>query len=221
MIRGAGLWRKAKSAWKATRPAGLQACSHVLTCLGIAAACLLSLTGERGVPITIPVVLVAASAVMWLRTKNRNAALLQMTVGAYLCSVPVNEIIAQYLKVPFWGLDLQISHSLLVLALLAAGVAARTILRGKRTNGARRYERTLWVWGLVFAVLVVHVAVQAAILHACYGCGYERSIVVLGWISLFCLVYIAASETLQVTLWRRGICVILVAYYAAVSAGVG
>ena len=202
------------------KPIALGSISYILPCLGVASACTLSLINGRSIPIVAPAILLLASMTLWLRPANGRFAMIQGVMSIYLCSVPVNEIMRYHSSMRFFTHDLRISYALIVLAPFVLGHIIGLLFVNRGQGKDRKKSNNKLVWIAAITIIGIHMILQTGILHMCYGYGYERNIAVLGWISLFYLIYKTLSRILEATSWRRMICIILLTYYGLIVTGI-
>ena len=158
--------------------------------------------------------------VLWPKWGAYELVAVRKIICVYLCSVPLNMIMGTVVEVSPFGLELEISTSLLVLIPLALGRILVSIgcIQGDRCAASAAMMRG---WVSAYCCLIVHGFVLLILLNTCYGYGFERSPVVLGWLGLFYLATWALWGTLGEAPWRRCIAVVLVAFYGVLATGQG
>lgn len=192
---------------------------HGSVLAAVAFVCGLSLARGVEVPLRVPWLLAIVGLAGWLHTTNRTVGMLQMIVCLYLCFLAVNQVLAKYVEWFAWGRQVNISYGLVMLAIIGIGRGAGWLVSRKADPVGQRPTVAMPGWPGTLAVLAVHMLVLWAALGICYGYGFERSPIVIGYVSLFYMACIGLWQTLAACRWRRAICLILVAYYGCLWAG--
>lgn len=187
-----------------------------LPILAAAVACIRALRVPLPIVIERPVVLVVAAILTLVPLGRRPVQILQRVVVLYLFCIVVNEVHLQYVKIAIPPLDLRIAGSALPLVLLIGGwlVDRRT---SPRRQG-RAAPRLLTGWFVAGGVILAHMAVLAALLHAFYEYGYEQDVHVLGSFALYFLVFLACWRPLRRARLRQAVGLALMLFYAAAAA---
>jgi hypothetical protein len=194
---------------------------HLCVACGVVVACVLSLTAGPAIAPRFPLPLAAASIIMWLRFAGKDGFTLQQVLGTYLCCIPVSQIADRYVEFEAFGLGISVSQGLLLLGVMAMGVWPGMIIGKAKGSPALPESGGRQGWHVALVILGVHMIVLVAMLGAVYGHGYERSLAAFGKAGMFYCLYILLGRTLRSLLWRRLLCAVLVAYYAAPAMGFG
>ena len=198
---------------------GLRAAAAVaavgLPALAVAVACVGTL--RVGVPLAIeePGVLLVASILIVIPSRRERIRALQGVMALYLICIPMNEIHLRYFSI--LGPGIRASCSAVPLTLLAAAHLAD---RSLRPGAERPWTSALCAaWLLAGGIILAHMAVLGLLLHRFYGYGYEQDLRVLGSLALYFLVFLTSRRPLSRPYVRQAIGLILVVFFAMLTAG--
>jgi hypothetical protein len=180
------------------------------------AAC--GITTAHNLPIAIerPAVLMAAALLLLLPCRRPTPATLQKVVLLYLFCIPVSEVHLRFFALSVCSWDVRVSYSTIPLAILAAGYLAQ---RRSRRPVNQELPGTDFpaAWLIAGAVLVVHMAVLALLLHSVYGYGYEQDLNTLGSFALYFLVFLTSWRQLEYVRLRQILALIFTVFYSVVA----
>ena len=181
----------------------------------IVAACFICFFSKMPIQIEYPAILAVASIIVLLPFKSEAANALQKIIAFYLIAVPVNQLSSQYFQISILPVDINVSFSVLVLALCAMGYL---VGRPGSTNPLPDAISTgiLSGWVLALAMVIAFMIVLALLLSAFYGYGYERNLSVIGNLCLYFLLFIFLWEKLRRLRFRQAAGLILTVFYFAV-----
>jgi hypothetical protein len=201
-----------------TRPAILaRAGACGLPILAVAIVCARAMTAGLPIVIERPAVLVAASIFILAPFRRGTVEILQSIVALYLICIPVNEVHLQYFPISTSFLNIRVTYSAIPLALFGAGhLAGRWTSR--RDDGAPPAPDLRAEWRVTAGIVVVHMLVLGALLHRVYGYGCEYDLQVLGSLALYLLVSFACWRPLRRMRVRQALGLVLVAFYALITA---
>lgn len=167
-----------------------------LSLAGVLAVGLTAAFSDLSVPIERPWVLAAASGFLLLPARGERVVLLQKVVGLYLVGVLFNQVYGQFFTISIASQRIGISRSVGPFLLCALG----SILLWRRppafVDVADR-SPLLRAWLIAFAILITHMLVLAALLHAFYGYGYGADLRVLAHLALYILLFLLLSPPLH------------------------
>jgi hypothetical protein len=179
-------------------------------------ACGIALTRNLPIVIERPAVLIAASLLL-LPCRPGTPATLQKVVLLYLLCIPISEVHLRFFALSVFSWDVRVSYSTIPVAILAVGCLARG--RSWRQVNQERFGTDFpAAWLVAGAVLAIHMAVLAPLLHAVYGYGYEQDLNTLGSFALYFLVFLACWPQFERVRLRRTLALVLTAFYVIVAA---
>jgi hypothetical protein len=181
------------------------------------AACGLAMLRNLPIAIERPGVLIAAALLPLLPWRHRTPEILQKVVLLYLLCIPISEVHPQFFALPVCAWDVRVSYSTIPLAILAAGWLAQ------RRSWRQVNQEPLGVdfpaaWLIAGAILVIHMALLAPLLHRVYGYGYELDLSALGSFALYFLVFLAVWPQFERVRLRQTLALVLAVFYVVVAA---
>jgi hypothetical protein len=154
-------------------------------------------------PIRHRSVLISACVLIWLPTHGDYWKTIRDIITAYLCCIPVNQVLQSFVRfsVSCLNANISVSCALLVLVILGCGYSV-DVLRSRNSTYRNDPSSMFPAAAAAVAVLLLHIAASFA-LTARYGVTYTHSLRILGSISLFTLLLRACWRTLRQPMWGR------------------
>ena len=143
--------------------------------------------------------------------KSQKIVLLQKITLLYLIGVLFNELSLQFMQVPLGPRSITVPLSLIILVPLTIGFALKKI---NRLNLVDTYD-LLPSWIVLFAVIIVHMAILFLLLKRFYGYGFEHNFAVFGGLCLYFLVFLFSWLQLENVRMRQFVTLVLAILFMA------
>lgn len=193
----------------------LRILSLCLAAAAIILACGLCLYSKSPTRIERPALLALAALFVMPAFKSELLILLQKLTAFYLLCVPVSELSGHYFEIPFSGINIKVSYSIMILLPCATGyLIARISPRDVSRAGERGGLLSGWV--LAFVFIAAHMIVLWAFLKMFYGYGYQHDLSVLGGLCQYLLLFVFLNERLSNLRFRRCVGLLLAICFAVI-----
>ena len=166
---------------------------------------------HSSVEIKRPVVLLAASVFSLFNfEKSKGFSVIAKIILLYIIEMFFNQLSGRFFHIQSFSINLSLIAMLPLAVSFVFFKFQRSKLPSLEVNGL------LKSWGVVFAVIVLHMLLLSLLLKQIYGYGYEHNFGVLANMCLYFLVFVFSWEQLEGICLRRITAIVLVVFFIVI-----
>lgn len=152
--------------------------------------------------IRYPMVYITVGIFLLIKKSNKEINLLQQIIAFFLFYIPVDSVANHFIEISGFGIN--ISYSVPILAVCFIGCFMNYWGQYKNNSSLSQEERLYGnCWQAVMVIIFLFALFLFTLLRFYYGYGYERSLAVLGRVSMFYLLYLMLRNIFTLHRFRQ------------------